>query len=92
MPLAYSGLGLFPFGLLAFTFPDSRYHRAVIGHRIRQLRIRRNLSQAALADVLGYQQSWVSKAERGRLALTGSQIRAMALVLGTSTDDLLRMQ
>lgn len=75
-----------------FTAPDDRYLRRVIGQRIRQRRIDRQLSQAQLAEVLGYQQAWVSKVETGSIRLTPSQLRTLCLVLNVSADALLSLQ
>lgn len=77
---------------MTFTAPDDRYLRRVIGLRIRQLRSQRRLSQAQLAEVLGYQQAWVSKVESGAVRLTPSQLRTLCLVLGVSADKLLGME
>ena len=75
-----------------FTQPDDRYLRRVMGQRIRQLRGRRGLSQSQLAEVLGYQQAWVSKVESGSVRITPSQLRNLCLVLDVSADSLLSLR
>ena len=76
---------------MGFVQPDDRYLRSVMGRRVRELRRRRGLSQAQLADVLGCRQAWISKVESGQSRISPSQLRSLSLVLGVSADFLLSL-
>ncbi|PZF99626.1 XRE family transcriptional regulator [Micromonospora endophytica] len=61
-----------------------------IGRRVAYLRVRRRLSQQALADRLGKSKSWVDKVERGVRSLERvSTIREIATVLRVDAATLL---
>jgi transcriptional regulator with XRE-family HTH domain len=55
-----------------------------------QLRERRGVSQAALAEELGHDQSFVSKIERGQRRMTVAELLRWAEALGTSFTELSR--
>lgn len=56
--------------------PDS------LADRIRRLRLRRGLSQGALAGAVGRDRTWVAHLERGALCPAREQVRALAWTLG----------
>jgi transcriptional regulator with XRE-family HTH domain len=63
----------------------------IVGRRVRQLRLRRGMTQAQLAEATGLPQSQISQIESG--ARLGSAIqlkaaRAIAFALGVSLDAL----
>lgn len=55
-----------------------------------QLRERRGISQAALAEELGHDQSFVSKIEHGQRRITVAELLRWAEALGTSFTELSR--
>jgi len=67
------------------------YVRGVLGGRMRNLRLQRNLTQAQLAEAIGCQQPWIAKLERGKAAAAPEQLRAICQVLGVSADRLLML-
>lgn len=63
---------------------------AGIGARVRYWRLRRSMSQQAVADLAGLSRSQVAMIETGRRALDRrSQIAALAAALRVATDDLI---
>jgi transcriptional regulator with XRE-family HTH domain len=64
----------------------------LISARITSLREYKDLSQADFADLVGIEQSYVSKLERGRAPnVSGVVLARIASVLETSTDYLLNL-
>lgn len=63
-----------------------------IGRRLRELRVRRGLTQAALAEQLGIDQTLVSNYERGVARLHGALIAAFAQALRASADEILGLK
>jgi transcriptional regulator with XRE-family HTH domain len=61
-----------------------------LGAFITTLRIREGVSQAALADRLGYSISYVSKLERGQMNPTLRTLFDLADALGVEPDALVR--
>jgi transcriptional regulator with XRE-family HTH domain len=55
-----------------------------------QLRERRGVSQAALAEELGHDQSFVSKIEHGQRRMTVAELLRWTAALGTSFTELSR--
>jgi transcriptional regulator with XRE-family HTH domain len=55
-----------------------------------QLRKRRGISQAALAEELGHDQSFISKIERGQRRMTLAELLHWAEALGISFTELSR--
>ena len=60
-----------------------------IGHRLRELREGRGLTQTELAEKLNIKQVLVSAYERGAVRMHGALIAAFAKALDASADDLL---
>lgn len=56
---------------------------------MQELRKKRGLTQAQLAEQLELQQPWMAKVERGRLGLSLAQLRAICQVLHCDSDLLL---
>jgi transcriptional regulator with XRE-family HTH domain len=63
-----------------------------IGERITTLRKARGITQVELAEKLGISQALVSKYERGELLLHAELLGQFAVVLRTSSDELLGLQ
>jgi transcriptional regulator with XRE-family HTH domain len=63
-----------------------------IGHRLMELRKRRGLTQAVLAERLGMTQPLLSRYERGELRLHGALIAAFAKVLKTKPEKILGLE
>jgi transcriptional regulator with XRE-family HTH domain len=61
----------------------------LIGKRLRELRVRRGLSQTEVAEKLGINQTLVSQYERGKLRLHGALVAGLAKMLRTSADEIL---
>ena len=72
-----------------FSIPPDEYVPAVLGGRVRALRLARGLTQQQLADQLGVNHPWVSKVEAGRLAPTPGRLRALCQVLACCPSLLL---
>lgn len=64
-------------------------HRAAFGHRIRELRGKRGLSQEALADAAGLHRTYVGSVERGERNISLDNIYVLAEALGVRGRDLL---
>lgn len=63
-----------------------------VGSRLRELRKRRGLSQAEVAEKLGVHQSVVSEYERGTVRTPGTIVAAFARILRTSADEILGLK
>lgn len=63
-----------------------------IGQRLRQLRKRRGLSQAELAETLDVHQSLVSEYERGTVRVPATVLAGLARTLRTSLDQLVGLK
>ncbi len=61
----------------------------VIGRRLRELRKRRGLTQAEIAEALQIKQNLVSEYERGAVRMHGALIAAFAKLLKASADEIL---
>lgn len=59
------------------------------GERLRVLRTRAHLTQAALADKLGMDYQAVSRLERGGSVPNWSTVKRVALAVGVTPDDFL---
>src|SRR5689334_19955268 len=59
-----------------------------VGERIRAYRLRRGLTQARLAHLIGRSQRWLIDVERGGVDPRLSDAVALAKVLGVAVDDL----
>lgn len=63
-----------------------------VGHRINRARLRKGWDQAYLGDLVGRSESWVSKIERGQLALDSVQMTGrLAELLGVDATHLLAL-
>ena len=63
-----------------------------IGDRLRELRRKRGLSQAEVAESLGVHQSLVSEYERGTVRVPSTVLAAFTRVLRTSPDQILGLK
>ncbi len=63
-------------------------HRAGFGHRLKVLRVQRDLRQRDLADRLGLSPSYVSLFETDDRTPTPEQVSKLCRVLGVSPSDL----
>ena len=63
-----------------------------IGRRLRDLRSRRGLSQAEVAERLGVHQSLVSEYERGTVRVPSPILAALAGILRSSSDQILGLK
>ena len=61
-----------------------------LGAVVTELRIRRRVSQAALADKLGYSVSYISKLERGEMNPTLRTLLDISDALGAEPDAIIR--
>lgn len=59
------------------------------GEKLRTLRKQRGLSQTELAEILGVQQSYVGKLERGERVPNVTMIRKVAELFNVSFDQLM---
>jgi transcriptional regulator with XRE-family HTH domain len=60
-----------------------------IGHRLREIRRRRGLTQTEVAEQLGIDQTLVSNYERGAARLHGALVAGFAKALRVSADEIL---
>lgn len=58
-----------------------------IGHRARELREHRNLSQKNIAGFLGVDQSYISKLETGERPMQADVLEKLAILYGCRTSD-----
>lgn len=63
-----------------------------VGGHLRDLRKRRGLSQAEVAERLGVYQSLLSEYERGTVRVPGTIIAALARIYRTSSDEILGLK
>ena len=61
---------------------------AMVGTRIRMLRVDRGMSQAALAERVGVTPQQLQKYERGTCRIGGGRLSRLALALGVSVGEL----
>jgi transcriptional regulator with XRE-family HTH domain len=73
-----------------------RRHKAVIdpliGRRVQELRLNRNILQEDIAYRVGVSVGVISRFEQGRQSLSGERLREIARVLKVTTDYLLDMK
>jgi transcriptional regulator with XRE-family HTH domain len=62
--------------------------RTTIGERVRTYRLRRGLTQARLAHLVGRSERWLIEVERGGVDPRLSDALALARVLSVAVDDL----
>ena len=62
--------------------------RTTIGERVRTYRLRRGLTQARLAHMIGRSERWLIDVERGGVDPRLSDALALARVLSVAVDDL----
>lgn len=75
-----------------FSLPPDDFVLHQLGIRVRILREARGITQAALAEQLGFSShSWVAKVETGQLAPTPGRLRALAQVLNCCPSFLLAL-
>jgi transcriptional regulator with XRE-family HTH domain len=61
-----------------------------LGENLKMIRIKKDISQTALAETLGVDKSFVSNIENGKTNPTLSTITNLAQALGVSTNELLK--
>ena len=64
--------------------------RSAFGHRVRELRADKGLSQEALADLAGVHRTYVSSLERGERNVGIDNVAKLAQALGVPPAELLR--
>lgn len=73
-----------------FSLPPDEYVLLQLGSRVRILREARGMTQAALAEQLGFtNHTWVAKLEAGSLAPSPGRLRALCLILDCCPSYLL---
>ncbi len=60
------------------------------GKKLREARLKKNLSQGDVARILGVHRSYISGLERGRRNPSLLTVHKVAKALGVSTNDLLK--
>lgn len=60
-------------------------------NRLKELRIKRNLTQIALARALGFSQGGISKIERGEQIMTADEIKAYSKYFDVSVEYILNL-
>lgn len=61
----------------------------LLGKRLREIRVERDLSQEKLADHLGFHRTYVGGIERGERNLSLQSVEELAALLGVAPLDLL---
>lgn len=64
----------------------------VLGRRLREIRMERDLSQEKLAEKLGFHRTYVGSIERGERNLSMQSLEELAELLGVRALDLLTDQ
>ena len=72
----------------AESVADSRQHRRDFGLRVRELRLERNLSQEALAEIADLHRTYVGSVERGERNISLDAIYALAAALDVAVAEL----
>ena len=60
-----------------------------VGNRIKQQRIKQNLTREQLAHLSGYSANFIQEVERGRSGLSSESMKAFSVALKVSSDNLL---
>ena len=60
------------------------------GNRVKELRLKKKLSQAALADRLGLHSTYISQVERGVRNMALKNIEKLAKALRVKVEDLVK--
>lgn len=60
------------------------------GNRVKELRLKKKLSQAALADRLGLHSTYISQVERGVRNMALKNIEKLAKALKVKVEDLVK--
>ncbi|MDP2665491.1 MAG: helix-turn-helix transcriptional regulator [bacterium] len=60
------------------------------GNRVKELRLKKKLSQAALADRLGLHSTYISQVERGVRNMALKNIERLAKALKVKVEDLVK--
>jgi transcriptional regulator with XRE-family HTH domain len=61
-----------------------------LGKKVKQIRLKKHLSQGGLAKILGVHPTYISGIERGLRNMTLNNIEKLANALNISVNDLLR--
>ncbi|WP_241668330.1 helix-turn-helix domain-containing protein [Pedococcus bigeumensis] len=59
-----------------------------LGHRVRELRMARSMTQQQLADATGLHRVSINRLEHGQLDVGVSNVKALAAALGAQPQDL----
>lgn len=62
---------------------------ARFGHRLREMRTRKGLTQTALSGLLGMDRSYLSDVERGRKSISLPMLEVLALGFKTTLSEML---
>ncbi len=62
--------------------------KGAFGHRVRELRVKKGLSQEALASACGLDRTYIGGIERGERNVSLVNIQRIATALGASVRDL----
>ena len=67
-----------------------KHPRALFGQRVRELRLKLEMSQESLANVFGLHRTYVGSIERGERNVSLENIVRLARALGTTPGNLLK--
>ena len=60
--------------------------------RLKELRLEKGYSQKQLANIIGYDQSMITRWEKGECEPTATAIKKLALLINVTTDYLLVLE
>lgn len=64
--------------------------KTVLGEVVRELRLSKNLSQEKLAEIGGFERSYISKVENGKRSVRFVTVVRLALALDIKPSDLVK--
>ena len=73
-----------------YKYHGSKWNEPIKYHRIKMLRENKNLTQEELAKLIGFNRTWISWIETGRMLPTKDTLLKISRVLGCEYTDLYR--